>query len=189
MEKVNLLIYNGIMHTYPLIPFDQSSHPFKLFVQIFREDNILCLNYTLKGEISLIKFSNPATHPQKKESLYETTCFELFLGNREGKYLEWNFSPSQDWCIFSFESYRKRSQEENEEKSLPIHCKQESDKFELSTSVNFLQAKETLGSSAKLKAGLSAVIEKKNGEKIYFALAHASKKPDFHDAKSFLVEI
>ena len=47
----------------------------------------------------------------------------------------------------------------------------------------------TLPEDAVGPLGLSAVLEDLNGEKTWWALAHAPDKPDFHHPDSFALEL
>jgi hypothetical protein len=40
-----------------------------------------------------------------------------------------------------------------------------------------------------LRAGLAAVIEDERGQLAYWALAHRSTQPDFHDPASFTMQV
>lgn len=39
------------------------------------------------------------------------------------------------------------------------------------------------------RLGLSAVVEENDGTKSYWALAHPGRRPDFHHAESFVLEL
>jgi hypothetical protein len=60
------------------------------------------------------------------------------------------------------------------------------DRFELRAEVGI---SEPLPAQTPWRVGLSAVIEETGGRKSYFALAHPSGKPDFHDSRGFVLEV
>jgi hypothetical protein len=117
------------------------------------------------------------------EELWQTTCGELFLKARDGKgYREFNFSPSERWAAYQFSGYREGMAEAD----IPVpDVSSESGQF-LFVLTALLDVSVLAGSEV---AGLSAVIEEKDGTKSYWALAHAPGKPDFHDPGCFVLPL
>jgi hypothetical protein len=117
------------------------------------------------------------------EALWETTCGELFLKDRDGKgYREFNFSPSERWAAYRFDGYRDGMTDED----IPapeVSCDSGQFLFVLTA---LLDAAVLEGSEL---AGLSAVIEEKDGTKSYWAIAHPPGKPDFHDPACFALPL
>ena len=123
------------------------------------------------------------------EGLFKSTCFECFLGY-EDEYLEWNVSPSGDWCGYAFQSYRK-------ERSVKKNYF-EPDGFEINKVENIINVKaffdlekifSTLGwpEDGIFFGSLTAVIRSKTSEELtYWALKHVADKPDFHQKASFV---
>lgn len=117
--------------------------------------------------------------PARTESLWEHTCFELFLADGRGRYREFNFSPSRQWAAFAFQAYRNRIGD------LPLD-----DPPEIATSMGdsvlaaavFVPLRLFDGVKAM---GLAAVIEEQGGHKSYWALKHRGATPDFHHATCF----
>ncbi len=178
------------MNSYPLIPFAISSPHHSVSVGVTNHPNSLSLEYALIGPISEIEVPKLSSRPMRKVGLYQTTCFEAFIGNDKGEYLEWNFSPSQDWCVFDFESYRvssKRELNENFFHDLKVHFGTSDLKLDVSLKLD--EIRKTLGGSETLKLGLSAVVETVDGTLQYFSLKHATDKPDFHRSGSFLIDL
>lgn len=104
------------------------------------------------------------------DGLWRHTCFEVFLATRARAYREYNFSPSGEWAAYSFSSYRRRS---NERMTRP----------------RWNGRVATVLARGRLRLGLSAVIEEKNGTLSYWALRHAPGKPDFHHRRAFAMEL
>lgn len=122
---------------------------------------------------------------QFRQGLWKATCFELFIGipNTE-RYLEFNFSPSTEWCALSFQSYRNGPSDIRE---LAFS------KFDVTRSENAFSMHVQFGLPApllnleksKCRAALTAVFEETDGRLTYWADAHRSEDPDFHNNQSF----
>ena len=171
-----------------LIPFDQTedTSSFEVEAVIEQDDTSLLLSYSLVGDISSLVIPKSVSQPKRTEGLYRHTCFEMFLLDSSGKYLEWNFSPSGDWCIFNFDKYRTRSSHTfATEASFRI--------YKTSMSADSLSLKVNLHlNEIKLKAtrlGVFAVLEHANKKLSYWALGHGKEKADFHDAKFYAISL
>jgi hypothetical protein len=121
--------------------------------------------------------------PQRKEDLWETTCFEAFLRVPGVKdYREWNFAPSGDWAAFDFKSHRDGRTDGD---VAPPYIRVE-DNF------TWWAMGATIAVDAKgvWELGLSVILEEKDGTKSYWALAHPpGDKPDFHDPACFAAHL
>lgn len=130
------------------------------------------------------RFVIPAlSEPWRADELWRTTCFEAFVGVAGAEsYREWNFAPRGNWAAYDFSAYRE-GMEKSDVRS-PPYIRMED---------NFTWW--TLGATIALEAdkdwdlGLSAVLEEKDGTKSYWALAHASEKPDFHARDCFIAKL
>jgi hypothetical protein len=137
----------------------------------------LVLRYFLRGEVGAIRLPR-ARPPERRDDLWEQTCFEAFLANPPG-YLEFNFSPSTEWAAYRFSSWREGR------RGAAIQPPQVqtfigSDRFEL---------RATLAMPVLGPVGLSAVIEEKDGTRSWWALAHPPGEPDFHHEACFALEL
>src|SRR5688500_9701615 len=48
------------------------------------------------------------SEPERREELWQTTCFETFLrAHGEEGYREWNFAPSGQWAAYDFTAHRE----------------------------------------------------------------------------------
>ena len=137
----------------------------------------LALRYLVSGDTAAIRL--PATRaPERADDLWQHTCFEAFLANAPG-YLEFNFSPSTLWAAWRFDAPREGRR--NAAITPPkIETLIGFDRFELQAEL----AMPVLG-----PMGLSAVIEEKNGNRSYWALAHPPGEPDFHHEACFALEL
>ena len=150
-------------------------------VDLRRAGGELRLDFMLVGTVSAIRLAAPAA-PARKDGLWRSTCFELFLKPSAGEaYYEFNFSPSSEWAAYRFDGYRRGMT--NADLSAPfIESARSGRALTLSATIALGPLKAT--SSARL--GLSAVLETNDGAKSYWALAHGGDKPDFHRADGLI---
>ena len=129
------------------------------------------------------RFVIPEGAGERVDELWRTTCFEAFL-RAEGTegYREWNFAPSGDWAAYDFEAYREGMTAAPV--AAPPYVRME-DNFTWWS----LGATIAVDADTKWQLGLSAVIEEQDGTKSYWALAHASAKPDFHHPDCFTARL
>ncbi|MDR2858758.1 MAG: DOMON-like domain-containing protein [Novosphingobium sp.] len=117
------------------------------------------------------------------DELWLTTCCELFLRDREGTgYREFNFSPSGRWAAYRFTAYREGMAELD---IPPPEVSSGSGQFIFVLTA--MLDRTVIGDAGA--AGLSAVIEEKDGTRSYWALAHPAGKPDFHDPACFALPL
>jgi hypothetical protein len=149
-----------------------------IWVSLERKSGNLQVAYVLEGEIDRLRIPPPRP-PRAAERLWQHTCCELFVAQAPPGYREFNFSPSCEWAAYAFAGYR-------DGKPLTIAnpgivVKRTAGRLELSATV------PTGG--ARIKLGLSAVIEDETGTLSYWALRHAGGKPDFHHPDAFALEL
>jgi hypothetical protein len=129
----------------------------------------------------------PALHegsPSRKDNLWQATCFELFLQpESRNNYWEINFSPRGDWNIYAFDGYREGMKNETRLGAVQLNELQAEEKrcvCKFNVSLLGLALRHF-----EMRIGLTAVIQTSDGKKTYWALKHASEKPDFHKPESF----
>ncbi len=148
--------------------------------------SVLKIEYAVIGEIAQLVVPS-VTMSQRLDGLWKTTCFEAFLSLGEGPaYLEANFSPSRQWALYRFESYREVMQPALDLSAPEIFIEEHSDDRLAVTALIDLMP---LGGCITKKLGLSAVIEARDGTKSYWALAHPPGAPDFHHPDCFAIEL
>jgi len=152
-------------------------------VEVRRDKDRLTLRYLASGNIAGLLLPR-ATAPRRADSLWQHTCFELFIGSAgTPAYYEFNFSPSTEWAAYRFSRYREGMQ--NLETAAPvIEARPNANSFELNVSLDAA----SLPKSA-WRVGISAVVEEAGKHKTYWALAHVAAKPDFHHPDSFTLEL
>lgn len=152
----------------------------------------LRFRFVLDADLSALRI--PALHsPRRTDELWKHTCFEAFIAGpaRGTEYRELNFSPSQEWAAYSFESYREgmapvalssapRIEVIRTDSCLIVEARIET---------HDLLPENWRASGATLRIALSAVIEDESGRISYWALKHAPDKPDFHHAAGFILEV
>jgi hypothetical protein len=151
------------------------------------QDRKLVLTYAAGGALEKILWPASLTSkPQRKDELWKHTCFEAFIKPKgQDSYWEINLSPTGDWNVYRFSSYRNGMAREEAVQTLrPIFTKQ-GDQWHLSCEI-WIPA---WANAAGLEIGLTSVIEDTLGEISYWAIAHAGTRPDFHLAQSFIKNV
>ena len=120
------------------------------------------------------------TTPARRDGLWQTTCFEMFLMCEDGRYFEFNLSPSTEWAVYAFDSYRSGMRSLEVDVSPQIGFTASADSFSIMADVDLGQIP-----FERLALSFTAVIEETNGTKSYWALAHPPGKPDFHAPACF----
>jgi hypothetical protein len=148
----------------------------------------LRLRYFVDGEVRRIALPPPAA-PRPVDGLWRHTCFEAFLaGETSRAYCEFNFSPSTEWAVYGFTSYREGMALLEHVLAPQVAVSIADDRIALEAIV----PRETLlalpGDSV-LRLGLAAVIERADGSHSYWALTHPGDRPDFHDPAGFVLQI
>lgn len=142
--------------------------------------NWLQLHWRIEGSGGLVV---PAPAGRKRaDGLWQTTCFEMFLKPLgEAGYIEFNFSPSERWNAYKFDSYREGMKEWTVT-GAPVCTMRRGTAFSIFDAAIPLSAMPHL----PCQIGLSAVIEEAGGTMTYWAITHADQDhPDFHDATCF----
>jgi hypothetical protein len=94
------------------------------------------------------------------DDLWQTTCFELFLKESDGAgYREFNFSPSERWAAYRFEGYRSGKADADPHTLPEVNGAGGAFTYVLTATLDIA---DFAGAAA---AGLSAVIEEKDGSK------------------------
>ena len=78
-----------------LISFDPSNSPgISIDVELNQNNDSLFLSYRIKENLEQIDLGNGTPKKERLIKLWEKTCFELFIKNKLGNYIEFNFSPT-----------------------------------------------------------------------------------------------
>src|SRR5712692_5311061 len=154
----------------------------------WNDSGSIALAYTIRGELSLLRFLRPLP-PRKSDRLWEHTCCEAFVAIKDQpSYYEFNFSPSGEWAVYAFRAYREAAALPIEPTAPKIAARSAGDRFELAATIA-IDRLLPFRPGARLSVALSAVIEDNRGMLTYWALNHPPGKPDFHHRDSFVLEI
>ena len=175
-----------------LIPFGDCKQEsnLRIQVQVERTKTQLTFVYLWEEEVEHILLPTRKDIPMRLDQLWERTCFEAFIGFENSPfYWEINISPSGDWNFYHFDSYRNNPSPEPRITFIQSQLREpEPTTNELTVSFD-LQMLLSENPEVNLELGLSAVIEKKDHSKTYWALLHAGSQPDFHLRESFTLKI
>jgi hypothetical protein len=143
------------------------------------------LRYVVTGDLGAL-YLPPAGQPTRADELWKRTCFEAFVRpGADESYFEFNFAPTRWWAAYRFDRYREGMATAEDIVPVDIEARTEGQRFELSVALDF----PGWPTGRAWRLGLSAVLEELNGEKSYWALAHAPGRPDFHHADGFVLEL
>ena len=172
-----------------MIPFELSPFktplPYTIKGEIHPQETNLLIKYQVEGEISSIEIPPLNPTPKREEFLWKKTCFEIFLAQKNTtRYFEYNFSPSGSWECYQFFDYRSTPQREHLPHVPAISQKMENNCFTLSVLT-------PLPEYFKFQSivGVSVVIKNHQNDPHFWAIEHPREVPDFHDRRSFLIEL
>jgi hypothetical protein len=151
-------------------------------------EGALRLRFFVDCDVSRIALPPPAA-PCPADGLWRHTCFEAFIaGQTSTAYCEFNFSPSTEWAVYGFTSYREGMAQLEHALAPQVAVSITDDRIALEAIV----PRETLlalPGDSMLRLGLAAVIERADGGHSYWALTHPGDRPDFHDPAGFVLQI
>ena len=138
----------------------------------------LAVRFILDADLDRLRI--PGRRPARfVDGLWRHTCFEVFLARKGAHaYREYNLAPSGEWAGYVFRKYRLRG---NDEAPAP--------RTRIRRSGRGLQVDLKIKAQGRMRVGLSAVIQEKDGGISYWALRHPPGKPDFHHRRAFALEL
>jgi hypothetical protein len=148
------------------------------------QDNTLIFTYALKADLTDLRIP-PLRPPCKADRLWQHTCFEAFVSIKgEAEYYEFNFAPSGEWAVYSFQRYRDGIPFEDDKLVPKIAVRREADQLDLDATI-LLETPP----NAWLRLALCAVVEDQSGKLSYWALSHPPGRPDFHHPDCFALDL
>jgi len=164
----------------------------------FQSPGVVTLRYMLRADMSRIRVGTegapgPAdglwTDGLWTDGLWKHTCFEAFLrpGDSPG-YYEFNFSPTRQWAVYRFDSYRQGMTPMDLANPPVISTQRAADHLELEATLPLPFSADS-GAARRTKLALAAVVEEESGRLSYWAGRHPQGKPDFHHSDGFAFEL
>lgn len=180
------------MPWHSLLPFEPVAWPdWQLRGKLQRQGYQLKLTYELvEGQGSPLRWPDLNPLPCRRDGLWQSTCFELFIGVADAKpYAELNVCPSGDWNWYRLQDYRQ-GLEAQPLSQAPLqriitsgepHARQ----WRLTLQLELPQAWQ----QASLQAGMTAVLAREDGSVGYWAQHHGGSEPDFHRRDARVVRL
>jgi hypothetical protein len=142
------------------------------------------LGFRLEGCIEALRV--PEMETPDPWPLWQHTCFEAFLsGVGEERYREYNFSPAGLWAGSEFRRYREINCGLEGEGNPIISSARSGDALTLAVELPSV----LLPGGSVWKVGLSAVIERADGQLDYWAVHHPAERPDFHHSGGWMLQL
>ena len=151
----------------------------------------LRVHYELRGDLASVLLPHPAAGgPERRDGLWEHTCFELFLA-AEGAapYWEMNLAPNGDWNLYRLDNYRQGLRPEPDRQALPFTISRRAEGLVLTVELSLPEELVQACRERPLRLGVTAVIEQQGGALSYWALAHGGPEADFHRREDFLLRL
>lgn len=166
--------------TLPLLSLEISGN-------IQRQGRRLGIRSRVSGPLGEVLIPGAAALPERRDGLWEETCFEFFLAIKgTPRYWEFNLSPAGHWNVYRFSAYRQGMAEEQAFRALPFSVGSGSGSLLLALELDLAGIVKT---DQALEAAIAAVIKLKRGGKTYWALAHPGPQADFHHRQGFSIAL
>lgn len=174
------------MAKFSLKPFDLFSAPaITIDSELNNNKDSLFISYKVQGELSQLDLGAGHPHHARVIKLWEKSCFELFIKNLDGSYMEFNFSPEFEWNAFYFEKKGDALKEYALMDAVKMDVLLSLDVFHLIVEIDKRKFPKNFFEQ-KLEVGITSVIKNKKAALSYWALSHADTRPNFHDFRSFV---
>ncbi|MEP7317001.1 MAG: DOMON-like domain-containing protein [Sphingomicrobium sp.] len=134
--------------------------------------------YLVEGSRQLI-LPNSAS-PCRADNLWQTTCFEAFVGGEDATYREFNFAPSNQWSAYAFDHPRDGMRDASDQVEVWLEGGEDWIAVEAAVAGDLAPGSPI---------NLTAVIEEEGGHKSYWALSHPDGPPDFHNRDCFVAHL
>ena len=165
----------------PLVPHPSTPETaFGVAAGVERVGGALRFAYRVVGELGAVRFA-PAAPSRRGDRLWEHTCFEAFVAVEGAPgYVELNVAPSSEWALYAFARYREPAT--TEPSVVPqIGVSRGADAVDVEATMPF--------DGGALRVALTAVVERTDGRKSYWALRHPAAAPDFHHEGGFVLRL
>jgi len=147
------------------------------------DNHSVSIEYYISGKIDTIQIPEIQKTPQRKDFLWQNTCFEFFIADaKKTNYYEINISPSGDWNFFEMDDYRVGKRESNLINDIKIDFNKNTKIIKLIANITFQKVFFTPDTLINIS---SVIINLKN-ETSYWSINHKNTKPDFHFKNNFV---
>jgi hypothetical protein len=172
---------------FELLPFPGLPAPLgvRLKGEVQREGARLQVDWHLHDPGRRVSLPAPAPRPERRDELWEATCFEFFLAceGRPG-YWEFNLAPTGHWNVYRFDGYRSGMTAEVALPALRFTVLYREDGCDVSLAVDLAG----LGiADEDWKLGVATVLAEPGGATSYWAVAHPREEADFHAPEAFVL--
>ena len=166
---------------FSLTPFEPVSD-LVISGRVVRSQTTLTIEYTLTGAVDALEVPSLAdSQPSRRDHLWESTCFEVFIGlPGSSRYWEVNAAPKGDWNVYRFDDYRQAMVAEPACKTVASTWQPLTKGYYLTLE---LPTDRCLTLDQPLELGVSTVL--KTDDISHWALTHTGNEPDFHRRDSF----
>ncbi len=152
----------------------------------------LRVRYWLSADPQSVIWPEVASTVLRLDKLWRATCCELFVrAAGEIPYREWNFSPAGHWQAYDFSA--RRTGQRAAEVTLPaIDLGLPHPRPAIAAAPPLTECTLTAEidvPAAALEIGITMVVADRHGRLDYWALAHGTGTPDFHDPPSWLARV
>ena len=176
-----------VQHRFALRCFAPSPASLALGGRVNRDGDQLSLRYRLEDPEGLVLVPPANAASRRCYDLWTSTCFEFFLAEPGAEpYWEVNLAPSGDWNLFRLSGYRQGLAPEPAIKDLPFVVERAGGGLDLTLTLD-LGALPLAG--RPLELAVTAVVELRDGEILYWALAHPGEQADFHWREGFALRL
>ncbi|WP_310486441.1 DOMON-like domain-containing protein [Chamaesiphon sp. VAR_69_metabat_338] len=177
------------MSNFKLHPFppDRIVPQIEISGRIDRHDDLLAIEYLVRGDLNAISIDPPTGSPTRKLDLWTATCFEFFIGVAGSpNYWEFNLAPTGDWNVYVLDDYRQGLRSEIAFELLPYTINRSANSLILKLEFNL---GKLIKNDLKLEVAVTAVIKSNQAEISYWALTHTGTEADFHRRDSFTIAL
>lgn len=146
---------------------------------VFHQDGIFDITFDIVAEPLVV--ADEVDHVRRRDGLYRSTCAEIFV-RRSESYLEFNFSPSGEWCVYFFNAYRQRNQMPIEALNPLIRfCREWNDgRLRLDLKIDLHAFFMRLNWSVNALLWQPTMVLDHGSDRSYWAIVHPGSSPDFH---------
>jgi hypothetical protein len=172
-------------YNFNLIPFKRLNDSFDIQASLELIGSNVEVEFSLKGDIKDIYLPSPSQEKRRVIGLWESSCFELFIHNKNTTtYYEFNFSSEGHWNCFYFPTPKTPLKQSPNFEEIDCATSLKDQSFTLKAVVNLYNFHPGFWEKESMSFGLSSVIEKHKSLS-YWAISHCDEKPNFHNVESF----